>query len=243
MRPFSLSQSHEYIFQTYQELKRILPPDFFKMKVLEKQKYQTKKKPIINEIEKNYKKNDNSLKKSIFASSQNINIYYNDKEEGEEIKKKKELPKIKKKTKIKINSLNNSNQFKSYEPKDNHTNPLFKSNSTMEIITYRNFREKNMKMIGVHCDNKLKRSKGLYNSFSVNDIDMKKNIYLPRIIDRMKYSIPRNIRNNNGFIVKGNNIYKILDKYKEINFIKNKNDLPTDWFFYKDNKKQKLDSL
>ena len=44
-------------------------------------------------------------------------------------------------------------------------------------------------MLGVKCDIKIKRHKGLYNSFSVNDVDMKKNIYLPKIIDRMKYIV------------------------------------------------------
>ena len=32
-------------------------------------------------------------------------------------------------------------------------------------------------MLGVNCDTKMKRNKGMYNSFSVNDIDMKK-IYI-----------------------------------------------------------------
>jgi hypothetical protein len=237
MRPYSLSQSHEYIFQTYQELKRILPPEFFKMKVLEKQKYPTKKNIIINEIEKNYKRSDINLKKKVFSSSQNINIFYNSKEE--EAKKKNILPKIKQIN----NENNNSVQLKTKKQTNIKTNPLFDNNSSIEIITYRNFREKNMKMIGINCDNKLKRQKGLFNSFSVNDIDMKKNLYLPRIIDRMKYSMPRNIRNNKGFIVKGNNVYEILDKYKEIKFIKNKNDSPTDLFFYNDSKKPKLKSL
>ena len=37
-----------------------------------------------------------------------------------------------------------------------------------------------MKILGVNCDVKIKRNKGIYNSFSVNDVDMKKNIYLSR---------------------------------------------------------------
>ena len=75
-------------------------------------------------------------------------------------------------------------------------------------------------MFGVNCDTKMKRNKGMYNSFSVNDIDMKKNIYLPRIIDRMKYSVPRNLRNNQGLIILGMNANNIVDKNKEITFIK-----------------------
>ena len=90
-----------------------------------------------------------------------------------------------------------------------------------------------MKILGVNCDVKIKRNKGIYNSFSVNDVDMKKNIYLPKIIDRMKYSIPRNLRNNQGLILLGNNVNDIVDKTKDITFINRKNRMPTDLFFYK----------
>ena len=90
-----------------------------------------------------------------------------------------------------------------------------------------------MKILGVNCDVKIKRNKGMYNSFSVNDVDMKKNIYLPKIIDRMKYSIPRNLRNNQGLILLGNNVNDIVDKTKDITFINRKNRMPTDLFFYK----------
>jgi hypothetical protein len=114
--------------------------------------------------------------------------------------------------------------------KSQKQNSLYDNN---EIITFKNFREKNMKILGVNCDVKIKRNKGMYNSFSVNDVDMKKNIYLPKIIDRMKYSIPRNLRNNQGLILLGNNVNDIIDKTKDITFINRKNRMPTDLFFYK----------
>ena len=51
----------------------------------------------------------------------------------------------------------------------------------------------------------------------IKDVHMKNNIYLPKIIDRMKYNIPRYERDKNGFHVKGIGIFpphKI--KYDEI---------------------------
>lgn len=233
MKEFTISQSHENIFKTYQELQRVLPNGFLKMKVFKNQKYPISKSSIIKEIEKNY--NKKNIKKRIFSSSQNINIFYNENEVDKN--KIKILPKLKNGTQNDQNTDMPLNITNSQKSNNNKTN-IFNYNNNSEIITYRNFREKNMKMIGVSCDMKLKRNKGLYNSCSVNDIDMKKNIYLPRIIDRMKYSIPRNLRNNKGFIIKGNNAHNILDKYKKLNFIKFKNDMPTDMFFYNESKKQ-----
>ena len=223
MKPSFVNLSHEYIFQTYKELKRVLPQGFLKMKVLKKERYPLNKSTIINEIEKNYK--TNHINKNILYSPQNINIFYNDDENKDDIENK--LPKIKPKKTGDI-------QFD-----DTNTQNINNTNSSTEIITYRNFREKNMKMIGLNCDIKLKRSKGLYNSVSVSDIDMKKNIYLPRIIDRMKYSIPRNLRNNKGFIVLGKNAHDMLNKYKELKFINHKNEMPTGMKFYNANKIEK----
>ena len=120
---------------------------------------------------------------------------------------------IRSKSELNINKSNNDNY-------DDNT----------EVITYRNFREKNMKIIGYDFPGK--RNKGLFNSRAINDIYMKKNIYLPRLIDRMKYNIPRNLRNNNGFIILGNNSNNMIGKYKEINFIRCKNAMPTDMYFY-----------
>ena len=102
-----------------------------------------------------------------------------------------------------------------------------------EIHTYKDFREKNMKILGVKCDIKLKRNRGMYNSFSVSDVDMKKNIYLPKIIDRMKYNVPRNLRNNQGLIIIGKNIKDIVEKNKDPYFEKINKDMPTDLFFFK----------
>ena len=225
MKPEILNYSHEQIYNTYKELKRVLPTGLFKMKVLEKQRYPINKDTIINEIEKTYSK-------KIISSFQNINIFYNNEEDQKSrTRKTLSLPKIR------IQDVGTTGMGSSSSRKTNNfsINNSSRNSNNSEIITYINFREKNMKMIGINCDLKLKRNRGLYNSFSVNDIDMKKNIYLPRMIDRMKYRIPRNLRNNKGFILLGSSENKLLNKYKELNFIKNKNNMPTDMFFYKGN--------
>ena len=46
-----------------------------------------------------------------------------------------------------------------------------------------------------------------FHSSVVKDAQMKNNIYLPRIIERMKYSIPRSQREKNGFRVEGKGIF------------------------------------
>ena len=226
MDPEISEQLHEYIFQTYNQLKTVLPKEILKMKVLKNQRYPIIKQSLMNEIEKDII----SKNKNYASSAQKINILYND-----NINKKSQIQNLFKKTKInmKKHDIEKSNAQET-------TNPMFiisKRTSSLydnsDIITYKNFREKNMKMLGVNCDTKIKRNRGMYNSFSVSDIDMKKNIYLPRIIDRMKYSVPRNLRNNQGLIILGMNAKNIVDKNKEISFIKKKKTLPTDFFFYK----------
>ena len=43
--------SHNKIFQTYSELRKKLPPTFFKMKVFSTPKYNINKKPLLKKIE------------------------------------------------------------------------------------------------------------------------------------------------------------------------------------------------
>ena len=224
MKLYKINKSHENIFQTYKELKRILPNGYFKIKVFKKQRYPINKKSIINEMENNFY----NINKNKFSSFQNINIFFN--ENNENNRKYKKI-KYKRNNSIKESKTNNQNNLNLFSYNNNYKNGN-------ELITYRNFREKNMKIVGINCDIKMKRNKGLYNSFSVNDIDLKKNIYLPKIIDRMKFNIPRNLRNNRNFIVSGYDSKNIIDKYKELNFINNKNNIPTNFFFYKNKKKE-----
>ena len=226
MDPEISEQLHEQIFQTYKHLQTILPKKILKMKVLKNQRYPITRPSIMQEIDNEIlNKNKNYL-----SSAQKINIYYN-----ENSKKRSIIPNLYKNTKIKTNKIDGekTNSPETSKPMLNNTKRNISSFDNNEIITFKNFREKNMKMLGVKCDIKIKRHKGLYNSFSVNDIDMKKNIYLPKIIDRMKYSLPRNLRNNQGLILLGNNVNNIINKNKEIPFIVKKKTMPTDLFFYK----------
>ena len=225
MDPEISEQLHEHIFQTYNHLKTILPKQLLKMKVLKKQRYPITKASIMQEIEKDIlNKNKNLL------SAQKINIFYK-----ENPKKSSNIPRLCKKIQIKSNKMEGekSNSPESERLKLTNNKRDLSSFDNNENVTFKNFREKNMKILGVKCDIKIKRHKGLYNSFSVNDVDMKKNIYLPKIIDRMKYNIPRTLRNNQGLILLGNGVKKIIDKNKEIPFISQKKEMPTDLFFYK----------
>ena len=170
MDPEISEQLHEHIFQTYNQLKTFLPKEILKMKVLKNQRYPIIKQPLMNEIEKDIINKN----KNYSSSAQKINILYND-----NIHKKGQIQNLFKKTKI---NMKKHDVEKSNSPET--TNPMFimsKRTSSLydnsDIITYKNFREKNMKMLGVNCDTKMKRNKGMYNSFSVNDIDMKK-IYI-----------------------------------------------------------------
>ena len=219
MDPEISQQLHEKVFETYNSLKTVIPKKILKIQVLKNQRYPVNKPTIIKEIE-----NDiiNKNKKYV-SSSQKINIFYNEKQ----LTKSKNLRTLKKKVE---NTNTNAPEIKKFLVQNYNKNDSLQNS---EIITFKNFREKNMKVLGVSCDKKLKRNKGIYNSFSVSDVDMKKNIYLPKIIDRMKYSVPRNLRNNQGLIVLGNNIKNIVEKNKDTNFELNKKNLPTDLFFYK----------
>ena len=219
MDPEISQQLHEKVFETYNSLKTVIPKKILKIQVLKNQRYPVNKPTIIKEIE-----NDiiNKNKKYV-SSSQKINIFYNEKQ----LTKSKNLRTLKKKIE---NTNKKEPEIKKFLVQNYNKNDSLQNS---EIITFKNFREKNMKILGVSCDKKLKRNKGIYNSFSVSDVDMKKNIYLPKIIDRMKYSVPRNLRNNQGLIVLGNNIKNIVEKNKDTNFELNKKNLPTDLFFYK----------
>lgn len=233
MDPEISKRLHEQIFQTYNQLKTVLPKGILKMQVLKNQRYPIIKPSLMKEIERDLiNKNKNYL-----SSSQKINIFYN-----ENPFKKRTIPNLFKKAKANVVKKEDE-QSKAHEKSDRlltNSNKNISLYDNSDIITYKNFREKNMKMLGVKCDFKMKRNRGMYNSFSVNDIDMKKNIYLPRIIDRMKYSVPRNLRNNQGLIILGNNVKNIVDRNKDITFINKKNREPTDLFFYKLSKINKI---
>ena len=91
MDPEISEQLHEHIFQTYNQLKTVLPKEILKMKVLKNQRYPIIKQSLMNEIEKDII----SKNKNYASSAQKINILYND-----NIHKKSQIQNLFKKTKI-----------------------------------------------------------------------------------------------------------------------------------------------
>jgi hypothetical protein len=226
MDPEISQQLHEQVFETYNSLKSLLPKQLLKIQVLKNQRYSINKPTIMKEIEKDIiNKNKNFL-----SSSQKINIFYNE----NQLLRTKKITVLKRKNEKRKSNISEINKYMNKNRKQNI------SLQNNEIHTFKDFREKNMKLLGVKCDIKLKRSRGMYNSFSVSDVDMKKNIYLPKIIDRMKYNVPRNLRNNQGLIIIGKNIKDIVEKNKDPYFEKINKDMPTDLFFFKLEKINKM---
>ena len=192
--------SHNKIYQTYAELKKKLPPNFLKMKVISSPKYSINKKPLLKKIENDklnlIKKVENPLDKNKFI---NKNIYIlND----ETIKLKKAInlkpiifPEQKYDENLKKTLLTEKDKITDYMIEQNQNNLNdFLQNSPDDYQGYN------------------------FHSNPITDVHMKSNIYLPKIIDRMKYNIPRNERDKNGFHVDGIGIFSSNKiKYDEKN--------------------------
>lgn len=231
MDVYLINKNHEHIFRMYNELKQILPNGFLKMKVLKNQKYHLSGNgSLINEIENTL--HNNCLIKNI-SSSQNINIYYSEKD------KPKQLPNINNKMNkynSEINIFNSQNLIDEPNTRNDNSIENIKTNEQNETNYYngekfdkennnkknnieltnsiKSIRDKNLRSLGL-INYRAKRIKGVYNSSPISDIEMKKNIYLPKIIDRMKYNLPRNQRQIEGFIVTGHNGQSLLYKPQE----------------------------
>ena len=186
--------SHNKIYQTYAELKKKLPPTFFRMKVLSTPKYILDKKPILKKIE-NEKKDKNNHKNN-FMQIQNKNIF------------------------ILSNKTINLKKPKNLKPIISHDyDEVIKKNLLLDKF------DKNLRNNTDALQNFLE---GLeepaeemevqhyyFHSSVVKDAQMKNNIYLPRIVERMKYSIPRSQREKNGFRVEGKGIFNNRLAYDE----------------------------
>ena len=70
MDPEISEQLHEHIFQTYNQLKTVLPKEILKMKILKNQRYPIIKQPLMNEIGKDIINKN----KNYSSSAQKINI-------------------------------------------------------------------------------------------------------------------------------------------------------------------------
>ena len=54
-----------------------------------------------------------------------------------------------------------------------------------------------------------------FHSNAVNDAQLKNNIYLPKIMDRIRFAIPRNEREKNGFVVEGRALFSNKGNYDD----------------------------
>ena len=178
--------SHLKIYQTYAELKKKLPTKLFKIKVLSSPKYSLNKKPILTKIENN-KRNDKQPKNSLFKS-QNKNIY------------------------LLSNKTINLKKIKNLKPTYTHEyDELIKQNlfgDKESIYEKYNTETFNNFLAGLEEPaEEMEPQPYYFHSNVVKDAQMKNNIYLPKIMDRMKYAIPRSERDKNGFILEGKAIF------------------------------------
>jgi hypothetical protein len=186
--------SHNKIYQTYAELKKKLPPKLFRIKVFSSPKYNLDKKPILKKIE-NDKINPKSQKHNILQiKGKNIYILSN---KTINLKKPKDLKPL------------NFNEY-DYIIKKNLLDDSSDKNSRNNSDSYRNFIE------GLEEPaEEMEPQPYYFHSSLVTDAQMKNNIYLPKIMDRMKYSIPRGEREKNGFLIKGKALFSHKKNHDE----------------------------
>ena len=193
--------SHNKIFQTYAELKKQLPPTFFKMKVLSTPKYNLDKKPILKKIE--YDKKNQKSHGNNFLQLQNKNIY------------------------ILSNKTINLKKPKILKPIISHEyDEIIKKNLVLDKSdkTSRNDTDVLQNFLAGLEEpvEEMETQHYYFHSSVVKDAQMKNNIYLPRIMERMKYSIPRFERDKNGFLVQGKSIFH---KKKDVEVGKNNHEI------------------
>lgn len=206
MESITINNNHNYVYNTYKELNKIMPQNFLKIKVNPSKKYNFSNKKIIDTIESNYNTNkyidkNGKPKKSIYLYS-SPPLSPNNKKE-----------KYSSKNCLSLISFHKANNSK------NRNKPNINPNST-EITNKKNI---------------FLRTKG-FNSSPIKNYFLRNNICLPEITHRIKYKIPRNEREINGFKVIGNEIKFINDKngYKFNNNMNNNYKI-----FGKNNKNEK----
>ena len=223
IRKDKLLTSHSKIFRTYKDLIKLLPYGFIKIRVSKGQKYYIKAQPPFFNLEKEKNKETNPNKNknnNDFLHNKNIYLYS---KENENIKKmmtkmksyythrkphKNRLVKsesnIKSHPNINIEKIN-SNLTSSKTSIKEKTNSLDKTcnNLFLNIKTSTEYSNK--------IDSNLDRNKNkqFIRSFSTSNWLMKNNILLPSITNRLKNSIPRYLRETNGFMLIGHGIYNL----------------------------------
>ena len=199
-------KSHNQIYQTYAELKKKLPPTFFKMKVFSTPKYNFDKKPILKKIEndKTEKINPKTPKYNILQSL-NKNIY------------------------ILSNKTINLKKQKNLKPIFHEYDEIIKKNLLLdkEDNSTRNTNDVYQSFLAglEEPAEEMEAQHYYFHSSSIKDAQMKNNIYLPKIMDRMKYSVPRFNRDKNGFLVEGKAVVS-----NRLNHDEHKNNLKENYY-------------
>jgi hypothetical protein len=178
--------SHNKIYQTYAELKKKIPPKLFKIKVFSSPKYNLDKKPILKKIENDKINPKKERPNPLQTKNKNIYLLSNKTISLKKIKNIKPINTHEYDFIIKKNLLKDINEKYLGNETENYQNFLAGLEDPAEEMEPQHY---------------------YFHSNVVNDAQMKNNIYLPKIMDRMRYSIPRNERDKNGFLVEGKALF------------------------------------
>ena len=178
--------SHNKIYQTYAELKKKIPPKLFKIKVFSSPKYNLDKKPILKKIENDKINPKKERPNPLQTKNKNIYLLSNKTISLKKIKNIKPINTHEYDFIIKKNLLKDINEKYFGNETENYQNFLAGLEDPAEEMEPQHY---------------------YFHSNVVNDAQMKNNIYLPKIMDRMRYSIPRNEREKNGFLVEGKALF------------------------------------
>ena len=178
--------SHNKIYQTYAELKKKIPPKLFKIKVFSSPKYNLDKKPILKKIENDKINPKKERPNPLQTKNKNIYLLSNKTISLKRIKNIKPINTHEYDFIIKKNLLKDINEKYLGNETENYQNFLAGLEDPAEEMEPQHY---------------------YFHSNVVNDAQMKNNIYLPKIMDRMRYSIPRNERDKNGFLVEGKALF------------------------------------
>ena len=178
--------SHNKIYQTYAELKKKIPPKLFKIKVFSSPKYNLDKKPILKKIENDKINPKKERPNPLQTKNKNIYLLSNKTISLKKIKNIKPINTHEYDFIIKKNLLKDINEKYFGNETENYQNFLAGLEDPAEEMEPQHY---------------------YFHSNGVNDAQLKNNIYLPKIMDRMRYSIPRNERDKNGFLVEGKALF------------------------------------
>ena len=178
--------SHNKIYQTYAELKKKIPPKLFKIKVFSSPKYNLDKKPILKKIENDKINPKKERPNPLQTKNKNIYLLSNKTISLKKIKNIKPINTHEYDFIIKKNLLKDINEKYIGNETENYQNFLAGLEDPAEEMEPQHY---------------------YFHSNVVNNAQMKNNIYLPKIMDRMRYSIPRNERDKNGFLVEGKALF------------------------------------